>query len=175
MDDNPCSFHSRVHHWMKLFFAYRHLVWPRQVIPSHGWCIPRWTGVPGRAAPPSKTTAAPGLSSGSVLPLGTYTAMSEAKIAEGMALLDTKTVSFTADGSSTPAQTPAVSEAPTQVATGAPTQAVSVAPTAPMIVVTTEESPVTPGAIATRSSLSAITIMLALTAVSGILVLRRRN
>ena len=122
-----------------------------------------------------QTTAAPGLSSGAVLPLGTYTVKSEAKIAEGMALLDTKTVSFTADGSSTPAQTPAVSEAPTQVATGAPTQAVSEVPTAPMTVVTTEESPVTPGAIATRAPLSAITIMLALAAVSGILVLRRKG
>jgi len=104
-DDNPCSFNSRVHHWMKLFFAHRHLVWRRQVIPSHGWCIPRRTGVPGWAVHSSKTTAAPGLSSGAVLPLGTYTVKSEAKIAEGMALLDTKTVSFTVGGPSTPAPT----------------------------------------------------------------------
>jgi hypothetical protein len=44
-----------------------------------------------------------------------------------------------------------------------------------MIVVTAEETPATPGAIATRAPLSAITIMLALAAVSGILVLRRKG
>jgi hypothetical protein len=107
------------------------------------------------------------------LPAGTYTVNSEAKF--GTTLLDTKTASFTVAEPGAAAPTPAVSEAPTQVVTEAPTQAMSVAPTAPMTVVTTEESPVMPGATATRAPLSAITIMLALAAVSGILVLRRRN
>jgi len=99
------------------------------------------------------------------LPAGTYTVNSEAKF--GTTLLDTKTASITIGESGTPAPTQTVSAAPTQAATGAPT--------APITVVTTEESPVTPGATATRAPLSAITIMLALAAVSGILVLRRRN
>ena len=143
---------------------------------SISWLVystPQWGARSG--GPLLQTTAAPGLSSGAVLPLGTYTVKSEARIAEGMALLDTKTVSFTAGGPSTPAPTPTVSEAPTQVATEVPTQAVSGAPTAPMIVVTTEESPVTPGATATRAPLSIMSVMLALAAVSGILVLKRRN
>jgi hypothetical protein len=44
-----------------------------------------------------------------------------------------------------------------------------------MTVVTTGEVPVTPGTIATRAPLAVTTIMLALAAVFGILVLRRRN
>jgi len=107
------------------------------------------------------------------LPSGTYTVKSDAKF--GTTLLDTKTTSFTIGESGTPAPTPTVSEAPTQAATEAPTQSVSGAPTAPMTVVTPGESPVTPGAIATRAPLSVTTIMLALAAVCGILVLRRRN
>ena len=107
------------------------------------------------------------------LPAGTYTVNSEAKF--GTTLLDTKTASITIGESGTPAPTQTVSEAPTQVATEAPTQAVSEVPTAPMTVVTTEESPVAPGAIATRAPLSIMSVMLALTAVSGILVQRRRN
>jgi len=107
------------------------------------------------------------------LPAGTYTVNSEAKF--GTTLLDTKTASITIGEPGAAAPTPTVSEAPTQAATEAPTQAVSGAPTAPMTVVTTEESPVAPGTIATRAPLSAITIMLALAAVCGILVLRRRN
>lgn len=78
-------------------------------------------------------------------------------------------------GAGTPAPTPTVSEVPTQVATEMPTQALSAAPTAPRTVVRTEESPATPGAVTTRAPLSVTTIMLALAAVSGILVQRRRN
>jgi hypothetical protein len=109
------------------------------------------------------------------LPLCTYTVITEARIAKGMALLDTKTVSFTVGGPSTPAPTPTMSEAPTQVATEVPTQAVSEVPTAPTMVVTTGEVPVTPGTIATRAPLSIMSVMLALAAVSGILVLRRKG
>jgi len=107
------------------------------------------------------------------LPAGTYTVKSDAKFRTTH--LDTKTTSFTVVEPGAAAPTPTVSEAPTQVAIEVPTQAVSGAPTAPMTVVTTEESPATPGTIATRAPLSAITIMLALAAVSGILMQRRRN
>jgi hypothetical protein len=114
---------------------------------------------------------------GTTLPVGTYTVKSEARF--GTTLLDSKTVSITIGEPGTPAPTQTVSETPTQVATEAPTQAptqaVSEVPTAPTMAVTTEESPVTPGTIATRAPLSAITIMLALAGVSGILVLRRKN
>jgi hypothetical protein len=106
---------------------------------------------------------------------GTYTVMSEAKIVEGMALLDSKTASFTVVEPGAAAPTPTVSEAPTQVATEVPTQAISEVPTAPMTVVTTEESPGTPGTVATRAPVGFATIMLALAAVSGILVLRRKG
>jgi hypothetical protein len=99
------------------------------------------------------------------LPAGTYTVTSDAKF--GTTLLDTKTASFTVGEPGAAVPTPTVSAAPTQAATGAPT--------APTTVVTQGESPVTPGAIATRAPLSAITIMLALAAVSGILVLRRKG
>ena len=105
---------------------------------------------------------------------GTYTVDSNVFDSKGT-VLDTKTVSFTVGGPSTPAPTPAVSEAPTHVVTEAPTQAMSEVPTAPMTVVKTEEAPLAPGAIATRAPLSAITIMLALAAVCGILVLRRKG
>jgi hypothetical protein len=111
------------------------------------------------------------------LPGGTYTVTSDAKV--GTTLLDTKTASITIGEPGTPAPTQTVTEAPTLVPTEALTQAVtqtvSEVPTAPMTIVTTEESPVTPGTIATRAPLSILSVTLALAALSGILVLRRRN
>jgi methionine-rich copper-binding protein CopC len=104
---------------------------------------------------------------------GTYTVTSDVKV--GTTLIDTKTISFTVAEPGATAPTQTVTEAPTQAATEVLTQAVSEVPTAPMTVVTTEEAPVTPETIATRAPLSAVAVMLAFAAVSGILALRRRN
>jgi hypothetical protein len=96
---------------------------------------------------------------------------SEAKILEGMALLDTKTTSFTVAEPGAAAPTQTVSEAPTQVATEEPT---SWNPAK----VTTQGgvAVVTPGAKPTTyTPLSITTAVLALTAVFGILVIRRRS
>jgi len=98
---------------------------------------------------------------------GTYTVTSKVFDSKET-VLDTKTTTFTLSES-------AAAAPPTQTVSKVPTQVVSGAPTAPMTVVKTEESPVTPGATATRAPLSAITIMLALAAVCGILVLRRKG
>jgi methionine-rich copper-binding protein CopC len=100
---------------------------------------------------------------------GTYTVKSNAKIADGMALLDTKTVSFTLSE-------PSASAPPTTVP---PTQAVSAPPTSwSPAKVTTQggAAVVTPeGKPTTYTPLGITTVMLALTAVFGILVMRRKG
>jgi uncharacterized protein (DUF2345 family) len=100
---------------------------------------------------------------------GTYTVKSEAKLLEGMALLDTKTASFTVTELSATAP-------PT---TAPPTQAVSAPPTSRTPAKVTTQggaAVVTPeGKPTTYTPLGITTVMLALTAVFGILVMRRRN
>ena len=90
---------------------------------------------------------------------GTYTVTSSMFDSKGT-VLDTKSTTFT------------LSE---PRAAAPPTQAVSKTPTALMTIVSPGESPVTPGAIATRAPLSIMSVMLALAAVCGILVLRRKG
>ncbi len=103
---------------------------------------------------------------------GTYTVKSEAKLLEGMALLDTKTVSFTVaePGAPTP-PTPAVSEPQTQAVSAPPTSwnPAKVTTQGGAAVVTPEGKPTT------YTPLGITTVMLALTAVSGIIVMRRKG
>ncbi len=141
-----------------------------QTRDSISWLVystPDWGARSG--GPPSKTTAAPGLSSGAVLPLGTYTVKSEAKVET--TLLDTKTVSFTVAEPGAPTPTETVSEPQTQAVSAPPTSRTpaKVATQEGAAVVTPEGKPTT------YTPLGITTVMLALTAVFGILVLRRRN
>jgi hypothetical protein len=96
---------------------------------------------------------------------------SEAKIAEGLAPLDTKTTSFTVAEPGAAAPTQTVSEAPTQAVSAPPTSRspAKVTTQGGAAVVTPEGKPTT------YTPLGITTVMLALTAVSGIIVMRRKG